>query len=292
MRIIRQSGLGLYTSFVELPAPEPLLVRPFLPEAAQIVDLTEGDWREHCLGQLAYCGAVTLRCSLQESALLADALTFVATNPVQSEYLSVFARTQAIRRSAGISKPTLISRRRCNDLRDTSNFQKCGNQPKSNPRTHSTDDAIGVVGSRWPARMACQSLVSNVVILDNRAAGFSSLNPDWGERELRLVEILVYLMSRGTSLGVATSFDKHNDSLIALLSESAKDASVADRLAIVQRKSLHTKGILASRGLLTGSMNLTFNGLEINDEHVIFDSTPQSIAQARLAFESYLDREA
>jgi phosphatidylserine/phosphatidylglycerophosphate/cardiolipin synthase-like enzyme len=134
--------------------------------------------------------------------------------------------------------------------------------------------------------------ISNVVILDNRAAGFSSLNPDWGEREIRLVEILVYLMTRGTSLGVATSFDKHNDSLIALLSESANDASVADRLAIVQRKSLHTKGILASRGLLTGSMNLTFNGLEINDEHVIFDSTPQSIAQARLAFESYLDPEA
>jgi len=98
---IRQSGLGLYSSFVELPAPEPLLVRPFLPEAAQIVDLTEGDWREHCLGQLAHCGAVTLRCSLQESALLADALTFIATNPVQSEYLSVFARTQAIRRVGG-----------------------------------------------------------------------------------------------------------------------------------------------------------------------------------------------
>ncbi|NEI59442.1 phosphatidylserine/phosphatidylglycerophosphate/cardiolipin synthase family protein [Rhizobium leguminosarum] len=133
--------------------------------------------------------------------------------------------------------------------------------------------------------------ISNVVILDNRAAGFTSLNPDWGEREIRLVEILVYLISRGVSLGVATSYDKHNDPLISLLEDGAEEIGAAAKLTIVQKKKLHTKGILVSRGLLTGSMNLTFRGLEINDEHVIYDTTPQSIAQARLAFESYLDQE-
>lgn len=132
--------------------------------------------------------------------------------------------------------------------------------------------------------------ISNVVLLDNRAAGFSALNPDWGEREIRLVEILVYLMSRGALLGVATSFDNHNDPLITLLEDRAEEAGLTDKLTIVRLKKLHTKGILVTRGLLTGSMNLTFRGLEINDEHVIYDTTPQSIAQARLAFESYLDR--
>lgn len=130
--------------------------------------------------------------------------------------------------------------------------------------------------------------ISNVILLDNRAAGFSALNPDWGEREIRLVEILVYLMTRGTSLGIATSFDSHNEPLLSALEIAAQEAGVADRLSIIRRRLLHTKGLLFSRGLLTGSMNLTYNGLELNDEHVIYDTTRQTIAQARIAFESYL----
>jgi hypothetical protein len=130
--------------------------------------------------------------------------------------------------------------------------------------------------------------ISNVVLLDNRAAGFSALNPDWGEREIRLIEILVYLMARGTPLGIATSFDGHNDPLLTALEVAAQDAGVGDKLVIVRRALLHTKGLLLSRGLLTGSMNLTFRGLELNDEHVIYDTTRQPIAQARIAFESYL----
>jgi phosphatidylserine/phosphatidylglycerophosphate/cardiolipin synthase-like enzyme len=52
---------------------------------------------------------------------------------------------------------------------------------------------------------------------------------------------------------------------------------------------LHTKGVLTKRGLLIGSMNLTYNGLELNDEVVVFDTTLKSLAEARLNFESYIE---
>jgi phosphatidylserine/phosphatidylglycerophosphate/cardiolipin synthase-like enzyme len=133
--------------------------------------------------------------------------------------------------------------------------------------------------------------ISNVVLLDNRSAGFSTLNPNWGEREIRLIEILVYLMARGTPLAVATSYDTHNDPLLAALEDATVENGVAEMLTIVRRKTLHTKGILLPRGLLTGSMNLTYRGLEINDEHVVYDTTREPIAQARIAFESYLTGE-
>ena len=55
------------------------------------------------------------------------------------------------------------------------------------------------------------------------------------------------------------------------------------------RKHLHTKGVLLKRGLLTGSMNLTHNGLELNDEMVVYDTTLKTIAEARLNFESYVE---
>jgi hypothetical protein len=39
-------------------------------------------------------------------------------------------------------------------------------------------------------------------------------------------------------------------------------------------------------------MNLTYNGLELNDEMVVYDTRPKTIAEARLNFESYVGREA
>ena len=131
--------------------------------------------------------------------------------------------------------------------------------------------------------------ISNIAILDNRAGGFNSVNPEWGARQIRLVEIVVELMVRGCPLGVATSLDGHNLAFLDSLAEAAAAIGVSDKLSIVRRENLHTKGILLRRGLLTGSMNITYRGLELNDEAIIYDTSLQSLAQARISFESYLE---
>ncbi|MBB4423900.1 hypothetical protein GGD66_002444 [Bradyrhizobium sp. CIR48] len=97
---IRQSGLRLYSPYVDLPLPEPLLLRSYFEEGMYSIDVSEVDWKERCLERLADVGAVTLSCPMACSVLLADALSFIATNPVQANYLSVFARVQAVRRVA------------------------------------------------------------------------------------------------------------------------------------------------------------------------------------------------
>jgi phosphatidylserine/phosphatidylglycerophosphate/cardiolipin synthase-like enzyme len=130
--------------------------------------------------------------------------------------------------------------------------------------------------------------ISDVVLLDNRAGGFNAVNPEWTSGEIRLVQILTDLMSRGVPLGVATSLDSHNDAFLARLREASEQLGLLDRLEVVRRPSLHTKGVLSFRGLLSGSMNLTYNGLELNDEMVVYDTTPRALAEARLNFESYL----
>ncbi|MGO7753628.1 phospholipase D-like domain-containing protein DpdK [Rhizobium ruizarguesonis] len=129
--------------------------------------------------------------------------------------------------------------------------------------------------------------ISNVALFDNRAGGFGSINPEWGNREIRLAEVMRDVMARGTAIGIATSLDDHNDPLINALVVAADEAGLANKLCIVRRQHLHTKGILLKRGLLTGSMNLTYNGLELNDEMVIYDTTPKTLAEARVNFESY-----
>lgn len=97
---IRQSGLRLYSTYVDLPLPEPLLLRSYLEEGMYAIDVSEAGWKERCLERLADVGAVTLSCPTASSMRLADALSFIATNPVQANYLSVFAHVQAVRRVA------------------------------------------------------------------------------------------------------------------------------------------------------------------------------------------------
>lgn len=130
--------------------------------------------------------------------------------------------------------------------------------------------------------------ISNIVLFDNRAGGFGTINPEWGNREIRLIEVMTNVMARGTALGIATSHDSHNDPLIDALTTAAHESGVSDKLLIVRRQHLHIKGVLLKRGLLTGSMNLTYNGLELNDEMVVYDATPQTLAEARINFESYV----
>jgi hypothetical protein len=60
-------------------------------------------------------------------------------------------------------------------------------------------------------------------------------------------------------------------------------------LATSIRERLHTKGILTSRGLLSGSMNLTYGSLDLNEELITYDTDEQALSVARLAFANYAD---
>ena len=130
--------------------------------------------------------------------------------------------------------------------------------------------------------------ISNIVLFDNRAGGFGTVNPEWGNREIRLIEVMTDVMARGTALGIATSLDGHNDPLIYALTLAAAEGGLAGKLHIDRRQHLHIKGLLLKRGLLTGSMNLTYSGLELNDEMVAYDTTAKTLAEARINFESYV----
>ena len=95
---IRRSGLHLYSPFLELPLAEPLLLRSHLGRGMEVISIKAQRWEELCLERLAVSGAATLSCPMNAASDLADAFNFLATNPVQTDYLSVYARVQAVRR--------------------------------------------------------------------------------------------------------------------------------------------------------------------------------------------------
>jgi hypothetical protein len=121
--------------------------------------------------------------------------------------------------------------------------------------------------------------ISNVPILDNRAHAFVSLEPAWTHGEIRLVEVLERLMEMSCKLIVATRPDKHNTAFLRALNQAGERVGVSP--IIQQVEELHEKGILGDTFYLSGSMNLTFNGISINEEGVHYHTAESVIAHTR-----------
>lgn len=129
--------------------------------------------------------------------------------------------------------------------------------------------------------------VSDFVLLDNRSGRFDSINPQWHRREIRLVDYTIQLMTAGTRVVVVTRPDPHNLTFLARLEDRAVESGLEDKLDVLKRDRLHTKGILTSGGILMGSMNLTYSGLELNEESVYYETSFEAIAKARVEFAHY-----
>jgi hypothetical protein len=98
---IRKQGLDLYNPFYEIPDPEPLLVTSHLTDRAERVPVTDDKWQIKAIEALTSQGIVTLVCPTTHRKMLSKALNFFATNPIPCDYLSVFARLDAMRRVRG-----------------------------------------------------------------------------------------------------------------------------------------------------------------------------------------------
>jgi len=96
---VRRAGLPLYNPFAEMPDPERLLVAEHFSEGSSSVAVDQPAWEVSAMERLAATGFVTLTAPVSQKASIAAALNFFATNPVQSDYLSVYARLDALRRS-------------------------------------------------------------------------------------------------------------------------------------------------------------------------------------------------
>ena len=130
--------------------------------------------------------------------------------------------------------------------------------------------------------------ISNIVVFDSRLGQFATLNPEWNKREVRLVEVIVTMAASGANVHVHTRPDEHNKHFRFKIEQSMMDAGLADHLRwSSSNATLHTKGLLTERVLVDGSMNLTENGVALNDETVTISYEPADVAAARIHFESY-----
>lgn len=119
--------------------------------------------------------------------------------------------------------------------------------------------------------------ISDVEIIDNSAREFAALEPDWPASPIRLSQVLRALLARGVELRLVIRVDGHNDYFIARL--KMLKARYGDQIKWTVEKSFHAKGLLGVDYFLSGSMNLTLNGISINGEHLVLRTDPAAVAE-------------
>ncbi len=124
--------------------------------------------------------------------------------------------------------------------------------------------------------------LSDIEILDNRSGTFASLEPQWSPRQIRLAEILGRLLETGSHIVIVTRPGQHNDTFLRKVGDLASASGASDRLVVHQKDTLHLKGILGRDYYLSGSMNLTFNGVEVLEEGITLETSEDAIGAARI----------
>lgn len=124
--------------------------------------------------------------------------------------------------------------------------------------------------------------VSDFDLLDNRAGDWSVLQPSWGLRFVRFSELLIECVEAGCSLSLVTKPETSND---PFLSRMRQGITTQDRYRSVVSANVHIKGLLADSWYLSGSMNFTFSGANLNEEEVLLRCEPAAVADTRFEFE-------
>ncbi len=122
--------------------------------------------------------------------------------------------------------------------------------------------------------------ISDISVIDNRDNQFTYLYPFWEGIRVKLSVVLYHLLLKGASVYLVTRPVDHN---IAFLSNLEKQlGGKVYPFHIRQVEEFHEKGILGNDYYLSGSMNLTYYGITLNEEVLHFFTDPEIIAGKKL----------
>ncbi len=128
--------------------------------------------------------------------------------------------------------------------------------------------------------------ISDVAVIDNSAGGFVGLDPSWGVRPITLSEVFSRLLELGSAVNIVTRPVRHNESFLSRL-KNLTGPSQASNLTVRTLEDLHEKGLLGDDFHLSGSMNLTYSGIEINGEYVALETDSARVADALISYRQH-----
>ena len=123
--------------------------------------------------------------------------------------------------------------------------------------------------------------ISDIEVLDNAGGAFEAIAPDWPRGPVRLSAVLARIVELGGSVFVGMCGDSHNEIFVERLRTVHLIAPERVHWAVVP--ALHQKCLCGERFALRGSMNVTWNGLNANEEQMALTTTATDVQRLRLA---------
>jgi len=120
--------------------------------------------------------------------------------------------------------------------------------------------------------------ISDIPVIDNEANSFGQLAPEWPRGHVPLSRLLARMLSAGTTVHVATRDEERNRSFLSTIASIAETGRLRTHIS----EELHEKGLLGNDYYLSGSMNFTMAGIQINEEFVHLITDPADIARNRV----------
>lgn len=124
----------------------------------------------------------------------------------------------------------------------------------------------------------------NIELFDGTTGAFADLFPGAPRRMIRLTDVLRALLIAGSRIVVVLRTPRDDGGVSDQLVEAARALGRQSQLLIVDHPTLHSKGLLGDHVALTGSMNVTFAGVDSHTELLQFVTEPEFVAKLRLEF--------
>jgi hypothetical protein len=126
--------------------------------------------------------------------------------------------------------------------------------------------------------------ISDIQIIDNRSNQCTTIEPDWARKQVYLTDLITKLGELGSVIRIATRKDKHNDRFLSELKR--KSDKLNKNIFFYENTILHEKGILGDQYYLSGSMNLTQNGIAFTEESLKYITDRSMVSENRITFSS------
>ena len=127
-------------------------------------------------------------------------------------------------------------------------------------------------------------ILADAPVLDNRAGGFTALEPSWGERAIGLIDVLSRNLTLGGHVTVVVGSGPDGDRFLRWLRERAEAVGVATRLEARAATSLPVQGIAGEGFSLSGALAWTATAVSIAEEGITFEAGADAGARAHALF--------
>jgi hypothetical protein len=164
-------------------------------------------------------------------------------------------------------------------------------------RARSSGEAATLLGAIFVAELIRPSVclwlvspwISDIPVIDNTTNSFEAVR-SLGPRPVRLSEVLVSLAGLGSTIVVGTTSDATNNTFRQRVHHLFDDRGLSSRLLIDVDSSgeLHEKAITGDDFVVSGSMNITNNGVFVREEFIEFRCDEEFVARSRMdAYERF-----